>query len=143
MIKHSEIIAQSGSALKEAQILALDSLVRSYPNYSNNVALYPDIDVLLLAEQTTPTVKTKKLKAILARLEALPTVVVDSFGNDKASSTFSARQNWYELAQDVLNTFYRPMTAGQRSFVLVQRTVQDLILNDDSVLRAEDTGRRY
>lgn len=144
MITVEEIKAQNLTPLTDEQILALDGLVQSYPVYAQAIGLFPEFPEKLLAEKTTPTVKTKKLKAILTKMSALPPIIVESYGTDKAQSNFSVIRNLNELAQDVLNTFYRPSAAmGQRSYVTVQRKVEDLVLKDNAILDADKTGRRF
>jgi len=131
-------------ALTASQQLALENLVKHYPAYANAVGRWPLLSGKIDAEQLLPTVKTQALKAVLTALDELPAIVVESSGSDKAQSYFTTQSNWFALAQDVLNTLYEfPMTFGRTSFVLVQRRVQDITLNDDSILKADKTGRRY
>jgi hypothetical protein len=131
-------------ALTEEQQLALETLVKAYPGYSNAVGRWPSLSDKIDAEQLLPTVKTQGLKAVITALNKLPPIVVESSGSDKAPSYFTTQANWNALAQDVLNMLFElPVTLGQQSFVLVQRRVQDLTLVDDSILARERTGRRF
>ena len=129
-------------------------LVRGYPAYSNAIGRWPDLAGVLsqikVASESVGTsdaktdalAKIKVLRAILAALDALPNIVVESSGTDKAPSFFSAETNWNALAKDVLNLLYgTPIILGQTSFVIVQRRTQDLTLEDDAILR--NNGRKY
>lgn len=145
MITLAQITAEAQTpALTAEQQLALETLVKAYPGYSNAVGRWPLLSAKIDAEQATPTVKTKGLKAVLTALNDLPEVVVESSGSDKSPSYFTTQANWNALAQDVLNMLYElPIILGQQSFVLVQRRVQDITLNDGIILRSDKTGRRY
>lgn len=125
----------------------LENLVKSYSEYVYNIGLYPGLSTKIDAEQSEPTDITYMLKAILVALDELPPVSVDSQGTDKAPSFFSTTSNWGILAQDVLNQFYDPASSGtstwRRSYMTVQRPVQDITLNDNVLLPRNKTGRKY
>lgn len=134
MLTPDQIAAQSISpALSDDQVLNLMLLVKQYPVYAVNLALFPDLAGELAAEKATPTAKTKALKAVLVAVNELPEVVVESQGRDTAPSHFTTNENWNALALDVLNIFY-DLPAGilsRQSFALTNKKVETLLLDDD------------
>jgi hypothetical protein len=118
-------------ALSDEQIMALELLVKRWPVYQRASGQWPLLHERLVAEKTTPTVKTKALKAVLTALAGLPAVVAETQGTDKEPAFFSTVQNWEALAEDTLNILYDlPVTWAAQSFVLVQRRIEDLIITD-------------
>jgi hypothetical protein len=144
MLTLAQIEAQNIDPLTDDQVMALSLLVKRYPNYINAVASWPDLEGKLAAEQSTPTIKTKALKAILVTLSTQPTIVVESSGSEDTKGFFSSSTNWEELAQDVLDTLYDiPIPSGSFRFALAQRRIQDAVLKEKVVIRQRDTGRRF
>jgi hypothetical protein len=142
----------NATELEDEEVLALENLIKSYDGYARNLPVYPNLSATIAKERPSVTqspagaitVKTKGLRAVLTALGELPPVVVESNGTDKASSYFSTSSNWGALAQDALNILYEiPLGSIGRNFVLVQRRVQDLVLNDNQILKTQHTGRRY
>lgn len=120
-------------ALTPTQVMNLMLLVKQYPVYLWNMGLFPGLEAELAQEVATPTIITQALKAVLAAVDELPEIVVESQGRDTAPSHFSVNENWNALALDVLNLFYA-IPAGvmhRQSFALAQRKVQNLLLDDD------------
>ena len=120
-------------ALTEVQVLNLLLLVKQYPLYVRNLALFPDLAGELEAERVDPTVNTQFLKAVLAALDELPEVIVESQGRDTAPSLFTSLDNYGALALDVLNLFY-DIPAGllsHQSFALTNKPVESLLIDDD------------
>ena len=134
MLTPDQIAAQSQSpALTDEQVLNLLLLVKQYPVYATNLGLFPGLDAKLAAEQTTPTILTKALKAVLVAVNELPEIVVESQGRDTAPSHFTTNENWNALALDVLNLFY-DVPAGvltRQSFALAQKPVDSMLIVDD------------
>lgn len=134
MLTPAQIAAQSPTpALTPVQVMNLTLLVKQYPLYAMNLALFPDLAGELAAEVATPTVITQALKAVLAAVDDLPEVVVESQGRDTAPAHFTTNENWNALALDVLNLFY-DIPAGimtRQSFALAQRKVENILLVDD------------
>ena len=137
MITPTQIAAQTISpALTDVQVQNLLLLVKQYPTYVANLALFPDLAGELALEQDTPTVKTQALKAVLAALDELPEIVVESQGRDTAPSHFSVNENWNSLALDVLNLLYdipAGLASGQ-SFALTSPKVEKMLIKDDMIL---------
>lgn len=106
MLTPAQINAETLDPITDEQIMNLTLLVRRYPVYINNLGLFPELQTKLIAEQTTPTVKTKGLKAVLTQLGVIPTFVVESQGSRDRPSHFATNDNWYDLALDVLDLFY-------------------------------------
>lgn len=142
MLTPDQIAGQSSTpALTDDQILNLMLLVKRYPVYVGNLGLFPDLAGELATEQGTPTVKTKALKAVLAAVNELPEVVVESQGKDTAPSHFTTNENWNNLALDVLNLFF-DVPAGalsRQSFALAQRKVENILIADDMDLMFKDS----
>lgn len=134
MLTPAQLTAQSIlPAITDEQVLNLMLLVKQYPVYVANLGLFPDLATQLSLEQATPTVVTKALKAVLAAIDELPEVVVESQGRDTAPSHFTSNENWNSLALDVLNLFYS-VPAGalsRQSFALAQRKVENILIADD------------
>ena len=139
MLTPVQIAAQELTpALTDTQIMNLMLLVKQYPVYVHNLGLFPGLEAKLIEEQGTATVKTLALKAVLAAVDELPEVVVESQGRDTAPSHFTTRDNWNALALDVLNLFYSvPADLARQSFALAQRPVENILIADDmdAVLR--------
>lgn len=140
MIIPTQVAAQTIlPALTEVQVENVLLLVKYCPIYVRNLGLFPDLEGELATEVATPTVKTQFIKAVLAALDELPEVVVESQGRVSAPSHFTTNENWNALALDVLNLFYATPAgfSSNQSFSLAQRRVEDLILDDDmdAVLR--------
>jgi hypothetical protein len=131
-------------ALTEGEQLLLENLVKNYSVYQQLKPMFPDLPAKIDAEQLAPSAITWFLKAVLTALNELPPVNAESQGTDKSPGFFSAKTNWGELAQDVLNQFYdSPQAAAHRSYVVFQRRIQDIALRDSSILRSDKTGRIY
>lgn len=134
MLTPAQIAAETTSpALTDEQVLNLSLLVKQYSVYVRNLGLFPDLAAKLEAEQTTPTVKTQALKAVLTALGDLPELVVESQGSDTRPSHFTTKENWDSLALDVLNTLY-VIPAGllnHQSFAVTVPSVEKFLINDD------------
>lgn len=134
MLTPTQIAAQAQTpALTDTQIMNLLMLVKQYPVYVWNLGLFPNLESELESEQAVPTVKTQALKAVLAAVDELPEIVVESQGRSDAPSHFTTQENWNSLALDVLNLFYA-VPAGvltRQSFALAQRKVENLLIVDD------------
>lgn len=127
--------------LTNGQQLLLENLVKSYPPYINAVGKWPDLSGQIDQEQSSPTDKTYFLKAILTALDELPSVLAESSGSDTEPGFFSVGSNWAVLAQDVLNTLYvLPIIQGPMRFALVQRRIEDLVLDERSLIINETIG---
>lgn len=131
MLTPTQITAQSQSpALTDDQVINIMLLVKQYPVYLANLGLFPGLEDMLAAEKAVPTVKTKVLKAVLAAVDALPEVVVESQGRTDSPSHFTSHDNWNSLALDVLNTFFSvPANLSHQSFALANADL-DTLLND-------------
>ena len=142
MITPTQIAAQSSSpALTDVQVQNVLLLVKQYPVYVQNLALFPDLAGELALEQDTPTVKTQAIKAVLAALDELPEIVVESQGRDSAPSHFSVNENWNALALDILNTLYE-LPAGltsRQSFALTSPKVEKMLIEDDLILVGQNS----
>jgi hypothetical protein len=140
MILPVQVAAQTVlPALTDVQVQNVLLLVKQYAVYIRNLGLFPDLAGKLADEQVLPTVKTQFVKAVLAALDELPEVVVESQGRDTAPALFTTKDNLDALALDVLNLFY-DLPAGllsAQSFALTQKKVETLLLADDmdAVLR--------
>lgn len=145
MITLAQIDAEAQSpTLTDSQVLALTMLVKQYERYRYAIGIWPNLADKLAEEQTTATVKTQALKAVLTQLETIPALVVETSGNSDAQSFFSTKLNWDSLAQDVLDTLYDiPVTIGPQNFAIAQRTAQGTTLKDSAILREEATGRIF
>jgi hypothetical protein len=146
MITWAQLNAESQTpALTDEQILILTLLVKQYRPYRDNYGRWPSLAVKLATEQTTPTVLTKGLKAVLTQLGVIPPFVVESSGSSESQSFFSTVQNWEALAQDVLDLiFENPVpTSSGRSFAIAQRKTEKIALRDRVILKPGETGRRY
>ncbi len=114
-------------ALSEAQKLVLLMLVRQYEPYKKSPGLWPDVEGLLDAEQSVPTVKTQALKAVLTSMSVLPGLVVESEGTDKQKTFFSTKQNWQAYGEDILTVLFETNSAlSEVSFAVVHRTTKDM-----------------
>lgn len=134
MLTPTQIAAQDfATALSAEQVQNLLLLVKQYPVYVANLALFPDIAGELALEVATPTIKTQALKAVLAALDELPELVVESQGRDTAPSHFSNTENWYALALDVLNVLYDIPAGlgGRQSFALTSPKVENFLIEDN------------
>lgn len=110
--------------LTEEQQLTLEMLVKNYDGYAKNTAVWPGLSAKIDAEQVTPTVKSKALKAVLTAYSKLPKLKVESQGTDKRQSYFSTKDNWDELAKDVLNVLFElPVVSNGTSLLVFQRSV--------------------
>jgi len=145
MITLTQINAENfTTALTDEQVLNLTLLVKKYPPYRDASGMWPDLAGKLADEQGTPTVKTKALKAVLTALGTIPSIVVESNGNEQAQSHFSTTENWYEYAELILNTLYEiPIATGRTSVAVVPAKITDLTLYERSYIKPSDTGRRY
>lgn len=151
MITQAQIDAEEfGTALTDKQVLVLILLVRRYPAYYNYPGRYPSLEDKLAAEESVPTVLTAALKAVLTQLGAIPAIVVESSGDANAQSFFSTKDNWVELAQDVLDIMYKiPMIVGSQSFAIAQRDILGMVIKDRAVhsrllkRRSVDSERRW
>lgn len=146
MITLTQINAENFTTpLTDEQVLNLSLLVKKFPPYRDNSPLWPNLSGKLVAEQSVPTVKTKALKAVLTALGAVPSIVVESHGTDTSQADFSTNENWWELAELILNTLYEvPFATGRRSYAVVPVKITDLTLKERFVIRPiTDTGRRY
>ena len=102
----------------------------------------------LAEEMANPSVRGQVLKAVLTQLDALPAEVVESQGRIDSPTFFASIQNWKSLALDVLNEFgiLIPVTGStMQSWGVVQRTVEDSLLNDNIqlALKEDKVGKRY
>ncbi len=130
MITPGQIGAESLTpVLTDEQIMNLTLLVKQYPGYRANLGLFTDLQGELEKEQTTATVKTKGLKAVLTALGKLPSLVVESQGRSDAPAHFSTEENWASLAIDVLNLLYDFPAGllGNQSFALTRKPLGGLI----------------
>jgi len=144
MITLGQINAETTDPMTDEQVLSLTLLVKKFPPYRDSSPLWPNLDGKLATEQATPTVKTKALKAVLTALGKIPSIVVESSGTDESRSHFTTEDNWYDLAEMVLNTLYQvPVPNGRQSYATVQRRIQDLTMVERFVVRPSDVGRRY
>lgn len=144
MLTQAQIVAQSTTpALTDEQVQSLVLLVKRWKVYRANVGLWPNFEARIVAEQSAATVKTKALKAVLALLAQLPSIVVESQGTEDAQSHFSTELNWDSLARTVLDTLFDvPLADGRTHVALVQRTIPNMILNEDFFVSEKDTGTR-
>jgi hypothetical protein len=132
MITQAQIDAEDQTpALTDQQVLTLTLLVKRAPVYYSNVGLFPNLSTKLTDEQTTPTVITQALKAILTALGDIPEIVVESQGSRDAESHFSTNENWVELAVDVLNLFYTLAGVSRQSYAITRDQLKavDLLAN--------------
>lgn len=136
MLTPTQIAAQNTTpALTDDQIINVMLLVKQYPVYLANLGLFPGLEDMLAAEKAVPTVKTKVIKAVLAAVDELPEVVVESQGRSDAPSHFTSHDNWNSLALDVLNTFFSvPANLSHQSFALANPSI-DSLLNDPIAYR--------
>ena len=119
-------------------------LVKQYPVYVNNLALFPDLAGKLALEKATPTVKTQALKAVLAQVDALPVLVVESQGSTDEPAHFSTLENWHSLALDVLNLMY-VLPAGlmsHQSFAVTSPKAEKFLIRDDMHKIARNSLRK-
>lgn len=134
MITLAQIQAETGDALLDEEIQVLELLVKQAPVYNQAIGRWPDLHGTLEQEQTVPTIKTQALRAVLTLLGRVPTIVVESQGSADEPSFYSTGNNWNQLALEVLNVLYDlPVILGNQSFALVQRTISDLTLEDESI----------
>jgi hypothetical protein len=145
MITHAQIVAESITpALTEQQVMTLSLLVKKYPPYRDASGMWPNFADKLAEEVVTPTVKTQALKAVVTALGKIPAIVVESNGTDQSQSHFSTTDNWWELAELVLNTLYDvPVATGRQSVAVVPVRITDLTLRERTTILPRDTGRRF
>jgi hypothetical protein len=134
MITQAQIDAQSGTAdMTQTQLLALETLVKKFPEYRSNLGLYPKLKDRLTEVNTTDldaTIEARRvaqrqfLRAVLASLGKLPTLKIESSGSDTEQSFFSTEQNWHDLAQDTLDCIYDVVVTGQQQFIVLQRPLK-------------------
>lgn len=147
MITQAQIDAQNfTTALTPNQVMVVTMLVKRYLVKYNAVSQYSTLGTKLQDEVDTPTVVTSAIKAVLAILGGVPTLVVESSGSDDSRSFFSTVLNWEELAQDILNVLYEnpiPVGTATQSFAIAQRRTEQIALKDRVILTENETGRRW
>jgi hypothetical protein len=144
MLTVAQILAENLTPITDEQALALEILVKQFGPYRSQSGLWPNFATKVAAEQSVPTVKTKGLKAALTQLAKLPPIVVESEGSGSSRSFLSTKQNWDMLAQDVLDILYEvPIATGATMIAVAQRRIQGMVIDDDMIIRRENSGRRY
>lgn len=132
MLTLAQINAETDDALTDEMVLTIENLVQQADIYEDG--LFPDFFTLLADEQSTPTVKTKVLRAIVTALGNLPPLVVESQGSSDSRKYFATKQNWEALAKDVLALFYkRKIFEGNRiAYAIAHRRIENLVLDGES-----------
>lgn len=146
MLTPSMITAGSATTLTDEEVLNLLLLVKHSSYYTMAQGLFTDLSDKLAEEKANPTVITKALHAVLTQLDTLPAEVVESQGRTTSPTFFATKENWNDLALDVLMLFYdNPAMLGLQSWAVAQRPVENLVLKDNvfETMKQSKTGRRY